>query len=388
MRAGAGRRPVLPLLLAPAVLVVAVGVYFAYGKSGVEASGAAEPAPPCGGPDVSHAAFLVDLRKPLDAVHAELPGALLRRAATEMDRGTELAVYALSPHAEVPRTLLGRLCKTVDLAGLAAESAKNDATDDCDLPAQAPPEARDSARHFCGQRDTLARRVDALALESLGRSAVSAYLVEALEATAREFGEAPGTLYVFSDLKQHAAWFSHAETPLAEWDYQRMAAAWAELPMEEPLRGFPAGTTVRIHYVPRTGTTAEEDGRDAHKRFWQGYFDGLEIAFDDQPTMAGYVPESLAEAATAMELAAYELERLRHSGALVEREREELARERERMADAHRRIEADRERLAAERLELAAAREQLEARGRVVAAPSPSPGDEVRLAADVSGDGT
>ena len=375
-------RSALPVLLALPVLAVAVGGYLAVGEGGGGVSDAAEPEPLCGaGADVARATFLFDLRKPLDPVHAELPGTLLRRAATEMGRDTELSVYALSPHAEAPRTLLGRLCKTVDLAGLAAGSAKNGAADDCDLPAQAPPGARASAREFCRERDALARRVDALAVETLGRSAGPAYLVEALEATAREFDGTPGTLHVFSDLLQHAPWFSHAETPLADWQYERMAAAWAELPMEQPLRGFPPGTSVRIHYVPRVGTTVNEDGRAAHKRFWAGYFDGVEAAFDDQPPMAGYLPESLADTPTPMELAAYELERLRHSGTLVERERSELAEER-------RELEAERERLAAERRELEAARDRLEARAATLAVASPPPGEDSLAAADIAGDGT
>ncbi len=400
MRAGQGRRPVMPVLLAPVVLAVAVGVYIVFAASGNAASNGAESRDPCDGPDVFRAAFLVDLRKPLDAGHAALPGALLRRAALEMAPGTDLGVYALSPHAEAPRTLLGRLCKTVDLAGLATESSKHSAADDCDLPAQVPPAARASARDFCRQRDTLVRRVDALAVETLGQGAGPAYLVEALEATAREFEGTPGTLHVFSDLVQHARWFSHAETPLPEWDYGRMTAAWSGLLMEEPLRGFPPGTAVRIHYVPRVGTTDAEDGRTAHKRFWEGYFGGIAVAFDDQPAMAGYVPPSLAEASTAMEQAAYELERLRHSGALVERERAELARERAELArerqslrEARRRIEAEREELAAERRELAAARERLDTRGRGSVAPaSATSEDGVRLVggqavADVAGGG-
>lgn len=172
MRARQGRRSVVPALLAPAVLAVAVGGYLASGGAGNAGSDAAEPEGACAaGSDVSRAAFLIDLRKPLDPAHAALPGALVRRAAAEVDVGAELGVYALSPHAKAPRTLLGRLCKTVDLAGLAAESDKNRAADECDVPAQASPAARESARDFCRQRDALARRVDALAVETLGRAA-------------------------------------------------------------------------------------------------------------------------------------------------------------------------------------------------------------------------
>ncbi|MDE0191611.1 MAG: hypothetical protein OXQ90_09660 [Gammaproteobacteria bacterium] len=375
MRALDGRRPIASVLLGPLVLVVAVGLYFAFDGRGEQASGAAEDAEvPCAADSgVARAAFLMDFRKPLDPRHAALPGDLLRRTAIEMEAGTELAVYALSRHAEAPRTLLGRLCKTIDLAG-PADSAKHRATDDCDLPAQ----ARASARDFCGRRDALARRVDALAEQTLGQAPGPTYLVEALEATARDFGTTPGTLYVFSDLKQHSRWYSHAETPLEEWDYERMAAAWSALPMEKPLRGFPPDTKVRIHYVPRTGTTETQEPRATHQRFWTRYFDGTAIAFDDQPAMAGYLPESLVDAPTAAELAAYELERLRHSSALVkqeraevERERADVNRERRNLADTRRQIEADREQLAAARRRLDAARAEQQGRGLATAsAPS------------------
>ena len=391
MRAGEGRRPVLSMLLAPAILAGAVGAYFAFEGRGGPAAGAAEPAVDCTtGSQVQRAAFLVDLRKPLDASHASLPGELLRNAAGEIDAGTELAVYTLSPHAEAPRTLLGRLCKTFDAAGLAAESAKHRAMDECDVPAQAPAGLRAAAKDYCRQRDALARRIDALAVETLGQAGGAAHLLEALEATAVEFGDAPGSLYVFSDLLQHASWFSHAESPLAEWQYERMAAAWTALPLAEPLRGFPAESAVRIHYVPRKGTTELEDWRAAHKVFWEAYFHGTEIAFDDQPTMGEYVPASLADAPTAMELAAYELERLRHSSALVERDRARVERDRRRLEGAQREVAAERRQLDAERRELAAQRQQLELQAQSLAAAAGSElaaGDEASHATDGLGEG-
>ena len=262
MRPGKGRRPILSLLLAPVILGCALVAYFALEGAGDLPAVAAEPAMDCGdGSQVDHAAFLFDLRKPLDAVHATLPSALFRQAAHAMDAGTELAVYTLSPHAEAPRTLIGRLCKTFDDAGLTAESSKHLATDDCDIPAQVPAALRASAKDFCRRRDALARRIDALVVETFGQAAGAAYLVEALEATARDFGETAGSLHVFSDLVQHAAWFSHAESPLEEWEFERMASAWTALPLEEALRGFPPETSVRIHYVPRTGTTELEEWR-------------------------------------------------------------------------------------------------------------------------------
>lgn len=360
MTAMQGRRSILGGVVVPVVLVILIGVYLGFGGGdGNRASAVASPASSCGdGSPVRRAAFLIDLRKPLDSAHAALPGALLARTANQLATGTEIGVYALSPHAEAPRMLLGRLCKAIDFADFDVESTKHRATGDCDVPAQASATVRARAREFCRQRDTLVRRIDALAAETLGAPVGPAYLVEAFEATAREFDGEPGTLHVFSDLKQHAPWFSHAGTPHQEWQYERMATAWSARSLAEPLAGFPPTTAVRVHYVPRTGTTDEEDVRTAHKRFWEGYFQGADVAFDDQPTMPGYVAPSLVEAPTAMELAAYELERLRHLGVVVEQERAQVAQERAELGQERAAIARDRESLDAERRELAIAREQ------------------------------
>ena len=375
MRPRENRRPLLSALLAPVVLAAAVAGYLVIDGGGAADADDAAADLCAEGAEVTPGAYLVDLRKPVDAVHAALPGQLLKATAGDMEPGTELAVYALSPHAEAPRTLIGRLCKSVDPAALANGTSKHRPTDDCDVPAQAPAPLRAQARDFCRQRDALARRVDALVVQSLGQAAGAAYLVEALEATAREFGDAPGTLAVFSDLQQHARWYSHPERGLDDWNYADMAAAWAEQPMAEPLAGFPAGTAVTVHYVPRTGSTEQEDWRAAHLAVWQDYFAGAELAFEDAPVMAEYVPASLAEAPNAMELAAYELERLRHSTAEVERERAGIERERaeieSKRAETERQraqIERDRRKLDDERLEIEAERARLAAEREELAA--------------------
>ena len=400
------------IALALALVVGMVGIYFGLQGGGQDAVGGLDCTADS---DVERTVFLADFRKPLDAAHTTLPGALLRRAVSEMDAGAELAVYTLSRHAEAPRTLVGRLCKTVDLAGLATEPGT---TQDCAVPPQAPPGLRSVARDFCRQRDALVRRLDALALETLGQAAGATYLVEALEATAREFRDAPGTLHLFSDLKQHAPWFSHIDRPLAEWEFEQMATAWTTLgaevgtawrqaaaledfveqqrrrqPLEAPLSGFPAGTTVRIHYVPRATTTALDDWRTAHQRFWSSYLQGAEVIFDDQPVMADYVAASLESPQTATELAAYELERLRHSSASVERDRAEIERERAEIERERAEIAAEREQLAAERRELAAQREVFEAQLATAAADDGVPArlaDENQgpVLADGGGNGT
>ena len=308
---------------------------------------------------VHRAAFLVDLTKPLDGAHVRLPADLLYNAAIDLQPGTELAVYALVSRPEAPRILIGQVCKTVDLAPLrlAQSKAKHRGAGDCDVPAGVPARLRANAREFCRQIDMLAHRVEAIVLDDF-RGGRHSPLVEALEMTARDFGDVPGRLYVFSDLHQHAAWFSHFERPLHEWEYEQMAAAWAVQPFGRPLRGFPPGTTVRIHYLPRMGTTEQEDRRTAHKRFWEGYFRDAEVVFDDQPAVTEFVPMPLREeeVPTAAQLAGYELERLREVA-------ERLDRDRKKLEDIRHAITAEREQLDAKRRELAEQERRLQHAG-------------------------
>ena len=312
------------------------------------------------------AVYLMDLRKPVDAAYASLPGDLLREVSIEIPRDTELSVYAVSPYAEAPRTLIGRLCKPYDNADLVAEGAKDGATfiRDCDdLPAQISASLRAGADAFCRQREGLRRRVDALVSEAHGRTATDAYLVEALEETSRDLADSslPGSIYVFSDMKQHAKWYSHLDVAWHEWNVDEFAAARAGLPdTAEPVA--PAdGLAVKIFYVARTGSTAMELPRRAHKAFWQGYFGAVGPVFEDQPAMDAYAAESLMDIPTPMEIAAYEREQIRHRSEIVDRERAELEasrraleRERERFAERQRQVSEREDRLAERERELEA----------------------------------
>lgn len=362
--AGHGRRPVLSVLLAPMFLTAAAGAYFAFGGAvGSAASDAPERLFPCATQDLARAAFIADLRKPLDPTHAALPGALLRQAAAEVNPDTELAVYALSAHAEVPRTLLGRLRKTVDLVGLAAPTAKHRAADDCDLPAQAPATARASAIGFCRERDALARRIEALAVETLGQRARPRL----------SRGGAGGNR---AGVRENAG---HAVTVLGSGPARTMVLTRGDAGPGVGVRADGGG----MGRVAAGGTVARRSGRNdgAHPlRAARGDDRRGERANRAQAVLAkllrgrrhrvrrsarhaGMRTPSLTEAPTTMELAAYELERLRHSGALVERERTELARERAELA-------RERARLVAERPELAEARERLDARARDLDVPA------------------
>ena len=104
----------MPLLLVPIPLIILLA-------PGLRPSGVADAAPEIAcaeGEAERRAVYVVDLRKPLPADHAQRPGELLERVSNDVDAGTEIAVYALSRYAEAPRTLLGRLCKPHDNSDL------------------------------------------------------------------------------------------------------------------------------------------------------------------------------------------------------------------------------------------------------------------------------
>ena len=311
------------------------------------------------GSDVAHrAVFLIDLRKPVDSTYESLPGALLGEVSRELPANTELSVFALSAYAEAPRTLIGRMCKPYENGDLVVEAAKDwaGAERDCDdLPAQIPGALRNSAARFCHQREAVRRRIDALAAERRGRLSTDAYLVEALDETSRDLATAsvPTSLYVFSDMIQHAAWYSHVDVQWDEWDFESFAAARkAETLSVEPTASPGADVPVKIFYVARAGTTAREVPQLTHKHFWMSYFGDAALTFEDQPTMAGFDAEPLMNIPTPEELAAYERERVRYTSELVERERAELE-------ETRRALELERAEFAQREQELRQAQRQL-----------------------------
>lgn len=282
------------------------------------------------GSEVAHrAVFLVDLRKPVDSLYESLPGDLLDDVSKELPADTELRVFALSAYAEAPRTLIGRMCKPYENGDLVVETAKdrNGSEGDCDdLPAQISGSLRTSAARFCHRREAVRRRIDALAAQGRGRVATDAYLVEALDETSRDLATSsvPASLYVFSDMIQHADWYSHVDLQWDEWDFTEFAAArQAETLSVE--RSVPsADLPVKVFYMARAGTTASEAPQLKHKRFWTSYFGDAALTFEDQPTMADFDAEPLMDIPAPAELAAYERERVRYTSELVEKERAEL----------------------------------------------------------------
>ena len=321
----------------------------------------------------NRAVFLLDLRKPVDGDFATLPGRLVDDVSRDLPANTEYSVYALSAYAEAPRTLIGRLCKPYENGDLAVEAAKDQRNGprDCDdLPAQLPAKLRASASRFCRQREVLRRRVDALVLQGMDGVATDAYLVEALEEIGRDFADSPkpASLYVFSDLLQHAKWYSHIDVDSEGWDFEQFASArQSRGPAAEPAVHLSADVPVRVFYVARTGMTDALPVQRRHKVFWQTYFAGADLIFQDQPTMAGFASETLVDVPTPAELLAYEREQVRHRSELVDRARAELEQtrrafeaERAQFVAQQRQLREQETRLAEKQRELAAQQREYE----------------------------
>lgn len=335
------------------------------------------------------AVFLLDLRKPLGTEHVSLPGDLLREITMDLDANAELRVFALAGTAAAPRIALDSTCKPYDNAELTV--AGTGLPRDCDdLPTSLPASIRDKAGRFCAWRDALRSRLEGLVVRQRETPVANAYLVEAIEDTILEFAEFSGrrSLYIFSDMMQHATWYSQPESGVEYGDSGGPRDAHTSI---VPLPRAVDDMSVKIFYVPRRSVTDDPVTKTDHKNFWRDYFadfSGSDIAFEDQPVMTAYEVESLAGEPTEIELAAREREQLRLEREQIElalaeverersaletarrlaagerqareareaelREQQELARTREAEREAEqRRLEAEQRRLEAERAEIA-----------------------------------
>ena len=300
--------------------------------------------------------FLVDFRKPLDGNQAGLPGQLLRDLTADLGKNTEFQVFTLTGSSNAPRALLKRLCKPYDNTDLQVAEAKdqNYGARDCnDLPAQIADDVRQSAARFCSGRELLQRRLNAMAGRAWpeDNDVVNSYLVEAFEDVRLELGESTGPhqLYVFSDMMQHAPWYSHLDTEWMEWNYDEFAALFGSRNGAFDPRQGNAPMRVDIFYVPRIGTTDQPRAKALHREFWRNYFAGTEITFHDQPPMPAYAASPLMNVLTETEIAAQEraaierlLVELEQEQEALGREQRELEAERQRQAEAERELEAER----------------------------------------------
>ena len=323
----------LVLSLPVAVLAAAATAWVYFGDDGGEAPALDADLCPEEARVSGRSAFLVDVTKPVDGDGGALARELLGEVLAGLGRGEELRVYLLNGSADAPRTELGRLCKPFADADLGAATKDYGAAAarGCDeLPAQLTPEVRELATRFCALGAGLGERLGRAASEaSLRTEAGRSHLLEALEDLRIEMAEhaAPRTLYVLSDMKQHASWFSHLDLPWQRWSHAellrlREAQGWPPSPSASGLRA-------ELFYLPRVGSTDQPRIRQAHRRFWQEYFAGASVAFREQSPMAGYGAPALMGVPTAEEVAASAMREAEAMLSEVRREQERINEERE-----------------------------------------------------------
>ena len=293
---------------------------------------------PAAGAIAGRTAMLLDLRKPLSERGRALLGEALRQVASELAANGELRVFALSGTDAAPRQRIDRLCRPYGESALAQDGAvAPPQAAPCDgLPADLP--ERDAALRFCARLDSLAARIDGMA--QLPPSPVpNAFLVEAIEETSLEFGDALGrkSLVVFSDMVQHAPWYSQAEGAatfgFADFDQLRtqQSARIGQRPPPLP------DVDVTIFYLPRIGMTESPQERRGHKRFWQEYVaDAFRTApvIDELPAMPRY--EVVSFGAQSANGSLDTAQRLQQEREEAERLLEQVVRERAALEEAQR----------------------------------------------------
>ncbi len=259
------------------------------------------------------AVILFDFTKPLDGASAKQAEELLRNVTLDLEPDAEIRAYLLTGSADAPLALLRRFCKPFDSDEIQVAQAKDQqgAARDCDdLPAQVASDVRKSAGRFCALRKSLQSRVRAL-VEKASREesevVSNAYLVEALEDIRIEFQERSGQhrLHIFSDMMQHAQWYSHLDLDWSQWNYDEFLTSLAtrDRIFEQMFgqRRYAPEVSVDIHYLPRVGLTKAPEAREQHQDFWRSYFAGASLAFLDQSPNPAYSSRSLMGSAAESE---------------------------------------------------------------------------------------
>ena len=300
---------VLPLLV---LSFVAAGLTFETQRgAAVDLSGDLCPAEEL---IAGRAAFLVDLGKPLQPALDRDTGTLLRDVSFDLAKGTELRVFALMDDAENPRVLLARFCKPYDNADLQLEGAKDraDSLRDCDdLPAQLTDSVRTAARRFCGLRAALQADINTMAQRSEKSLVTGSLLVEAIETTGPELlaHSGPRKLYVYSDMLQHAEWYSHLDLDWTDWrfdDFKIRYDARTERPDASPMTDL----QVNVFYTPRQQLTALPRLKRIHQEFWRRYFAPAPVTFEEQPMLPSFAAVPQMEVLTDAERIDLERRRL------------------------------------------------------------------------------
>ena len=406
------RHPPLRVLLPTVVVVIAlVGAVLLFSRPAAPEQRRDAQLCPVDANDLrgGSAMFLFDFRKPLDPAGDVGPGALLRGAIQGFGENTEIVVYSLSGAERAPRVRIGRLCKPYDNAALQPEMAKDQRTPvrDCDdLPAQLTPELRESATVFCRQRNMLVRRIDALAADAprAGRQVTDSYLVEAIEDITLDLRQRarPHALYLFSDMLQHAPWYSHLDQEWTRWNYEGFAEALQAQNWFMDGGSEPTGLRVEVFYLPRAGLTDQPRAFSLHQEFWRRYFGGADVTFHPQEPVAAYAARRVTNVPTEAERVAQERAEAERLLQQVREEQDALRREQlalEEQAAEQRRLEAEQRRAEEEqareqerrRAEAERQRQEAEERARLAeetpGAPAeqespvtPEPADEIETA--------
>ena len=295
------------------------------------------------------ATLVLDTGKPLGG--APSPSAVLRDVSLEMAPNTELHLYAVRENPNAPLTSLGRLCKPYDSSQLSVAMAKDqrEASRDCDdLPAQLTPFVREAAQRFCVRRNELGARVDELSKGAPRRVVAASHLVDALLQARRSLvrRKAPRTLYVYSDMLQHADWYSHFDLDWTQWrtEYTARQDAAANGAM-----------TAKILYLPRQDITEPLRPRRVHQEYWRAFFDGADVTFADYDPVPLYATLPLMDAAAA---------------GLQEGDDPSLDEERAKIEELRERLRAEAAALAEQRQQSIAARETLANAEQALDAPA------------------
>ena len=320
--------------------------------------------------------LLVDFRKPLEADRVSLLGELVEEITRQLEKDHELQIFTLTASSAAPRAPVGRLCKPYRNADLQVKEAKDQrgtARDCDDLPAQLADHVRNSAGRFCARRTVLQQRLGGLYRRPWrsDRPVESAYLVEAIEDMRLEMAEHTGgrALYLFSDMMQHAGWWSHLDLGWTDWKFSTFSELLDEQGWAIDGRRASEDMSVEVFYVPRENLTDQPRAQAMHQQFWEHYFSGSRVVFHNQPPMVGYefVPlmnvPSDAEIAAAERAAAEQLMlQVEQERDRLQRQQEELEAEQERQAREQRERELQAQRLVEERQrrELEEARKQQE----------------------------
>ena len=320
------------------------------------------------------AVLLLDLRKPWNDGASAFLAEAVGDVASGLAADAELRVFALSGTAAAPRQSVDRFCKPYDgdlleLAGGADDACEN-----------LPPELaeRESAMRFCTRRDRLQRRIGRLAAQHDGPVA-NAYLVEAIEETSLELAAASGpkSLFILSDMMQHAPWYSHAERSTASLSFSEFEQLRSDQnTLVGPAPAAVADVDVTIFYVPRSGVTEESPQRREHKRFWQEYVANAFATapiFHDLPAMPRFEAAPFSGLGSEPEAPNAEWESLQREREEAERllevvERERAALEEARVVALERAEQLEREAAARRQRELAAAEAEAEQRRQEAAA--------------------